>query len=288
MDKKTFNQLKVDLINNKFQINQTNLFGLGLPKTQEKCLVNKELPIIIGNSKVGEDTLCINMSSSFNCYSAHMGYCEHCNGRTNYSCYARALEDPFKNTLTQNLLCGYLFDTLSIDELIQQVSETIVKNDIKFIRYNSFGDFKSMEQFLKANTLSEFCYKEFGVVSYTYTHNKDLEIDVLEKSFITVNYSYKTGRDNVKHCITAFKWESKYLDDSKYVICNGDCYKCSYCKDKDDKRIIVFMAHGKGFKGSEMLPNGLMSVLNDIKAWDWAKFNQRLVNPSKRKLSDFI
>ena len=48
------------------------------------------------------------------------------------------------------------------------------------------------------------------------------------------------------------------------------------------------MAHGKGFKGSEMLPKGLMSVLNDIKAWDWAKFNQRLVNPSKRKLSDFL
>lgn len=287
MDKEKFTQLKVDLINGDFEITKTNLLGLDLPKTQEKCLVEKVMPVIIGNDKVGDDTLCINMSSSFNCYSAHMGYCEHCDGKTNHSCYARALEDPFKNTLSQNLVCGYLFDTLSIDELIQQVSKTIIKNDIKFIRYGSFGDFKSIEQFNKANILSEFVFKEFGVISYTYTHNKELDVNILENSYITVNYSYKTGKKDVKHCITAFKWEKKYLNDSKYVICNGDCYKCPYCKDKDDKRIIVFMAHGKGFKGLEMLPKGLIDVLNDNKAWDWAKYNQKLCNPSKAKLSDF-
>ena len=98
MDKKQFTQLKIDLINGDFEVTETNLFGLDLPKTQEKCLVDKTLPIIIGNNKIGDDTLCINMSSSFNCYSAHMGYCEHCDGETNHSCYARALEDPFKNT----------------------------------------------------------------------------------------------------------------------------------------------------------------------------------------------
>ena len=82
MNKKEFKQLKIDLMNSKFEITKSNLFGLGLPKTQEKCLSNNELPIIIGNSKIGEDTLCINMSSSFNCYSAHMGYCEHCESQS--------------------------------------------------------------------------------------------------------------------------------------------------------------------------------------------------------------
>lgn len=288
MDKATFTQLKVDLINGDFEITETNLLGLNLPKTQEKCLVEKEIPIIIGNDKVGDDTLCINMSSSFNCYSAKMGYCEHCDGVTNKSCYARNLEDPFKNTLSQNLVCGYLFDTLSIDELIQQVSKIIIKNDIKFIRYGSFGDFKSIEQFNKANILSEFCYKEFGVVSYTYTHNKELDIDILKNSYITVNFSYKTGRNDVKHCITAFKWDKKYLDNSKYVICDGDCYKCPYCKNPNDLRIIVFMAHGKGLKGTKMLPKGLLNVLKDIKAWEWAKYNQSLVNPNKKTLKDFL
>ena len=47
------------------------------------------------------------------------------------------------------------------------------------------------------------------------------------------------------------------------------------------------MAHGKGFKGLEMLPQGLINVLTDIKAWDWAKYNQKLVNPNLAKLSDF-
>lgn len=288
MNKKEFTQLKVDLIKGDFEVTETNLFGLDLPKTQEKCLVNKELPIIIGNSKVGEDTLCINMSSSFNCYSAHMGYCEHCNGKTNYSCYARALEEAFKNTLSQNLICGYLFDTLSIGDLFKQVSDIIIENDIKFIRYNSFGEFKSIEQFEKANTLSRLVFERFGVISYTYTHNRELDIETLKNSHITVNFSYKTGRNDVKHAITAFKWDKKYLDDSKYVICNFKCKNCSYCKDKDDLRTVVFMAHNCGYKGLEALPYGLIEVLNDIKAWDWAKYNQKLVNPTKRKLSDFL
>lgn len=287
MDKETFTQLKVDLINDDFEVTKANLFGLNLPKTQEKCLVEGLLPEIIGNEKIGDDTLCINMSSSFNCYSARMGYCEHCNGQTNHSCYARALEDPFKNTLSQNLVCGYLFDNLDINDIIQQVSKIIVEKDIKFIRYNSFGDFKSIEQFNKANILSEFAFKEFGVISYTYTHNKELDVETLQNSYITVNFSYKTGK-NVKHCITAFKWDKKYLDDSKYVICNGNCYKCSYCKDKDDMRIVVFMAHGKGFKGLDILPKGLINVLTDIKTWDWAKYNQKLINPNKKSLSDFL
>ena len=101
------------------------------------------------------------------------------------------------------------------------------------------------------------------------------------------NLSFK-GSEKVKRCITAYTWDKKYLDNSKYIICNSKCEKCPYCKDKNDLRTIVFMAHGKGLKGLDMLPDGLIDVLNENKDFDWAKFNSKLSNPKQLTFDDFL
>ena len=157
-----------------------------------------------------------------------------------------------------------------------------------FVRFNSNGDILDDKMLSDVNKFAKMLIKDSSnnlKVAYSYTHNKDLDLDIATN--ITFNISYKTDKA-VKKTVVAFRWDKKYLDNSKYVICNGKCFNCPYCKNKDDKRTVVFMAHGGGFKGLDMLPDGLIDVLNAQKGLDWAKFNASLINPLNKTLSDFL
>ena len=49
-----------------------------------------EMPSKIGNLKIGEDTLIINVNHALNCFSDKMGYCEHCK-----DCYAKKAPNTY-------------------------------------------------------------------------------------------------------------------------------------------------------------------------------------------------
>lgn len=246
------------------------------------------VPIKLGNSKIGDDTMILNLNHGLNCYSSKMGYCENCN-----TCYAKEYQSTYKNSCLFGLASEINFNNLGITEIIKGIEnkfkKEFKKNKIKFLRFNESGDFTSFESFKKANQIAKHFFQNYGIISYSYTHNKELlkHIDYIDNSYIVVNWSIKTPK-NSKRCITAYEYNKKYLDNSKYVICNGECKNCSYCKDKDDKRIIVFMARGKGLKGLNMLPEGLIDVLNENKLFDWCKFYSKIVNPSRLTLDDFL
>lgn len=262
-------------------------------KIAKKWLNNDVLPYSIGNNKIGNDTLVFNCSTALLCPSALKGHCDVCK-----ACYAVNNEVTYGLPFVRNLLSLKKLLTVSIEVLatntIKMISTDNVKKDGKkakeaiFIRFNSNGDILDNKMLSDVNKFAEMLIKDSSnslKVCYTYTHNKDLNISIADS--ITFNLSYKTNKQ-VKKTIVAFRWDKKYLDSSKYVICNGKCFNCPYCKNKDDKRTVVFMAHGGGFKGLDMLPDGLIDVLNAQKAIDWAKFNASLVNPSNKTLSDFL
>lgn len=271
-------------------LNNAILFGFKIAK---KWLNNDVLPYSIGNNKIGNDTLVFNCTSALLCPSSLKGYCSICK-----ACYAVNNEVIYGTPFVRNLLSLKRLLTVDIEVLanntIKMISTDSTKKDGKkakealFIRFNSNGDILDSKMMLDINKFATILIKDSSnnlKVCYTYTHNKDLDVSMADS--ITFNLSYKTNL-KVKKTIVAFNWDKKYLDNSKYVICNGECFNCPYCKNKEDKRTVVFMAHGGGFKGLDMLPNGLLDVLNAQKALDWAKFNAKLVNPLNKQLSDFL
>ena len=266
------------------------LFGF---KIAQKWLNNDVLPYSIGNSKIGNDTLVFNCSSALLCPSALKGHCE-----VSKSWYAVNNEVVYGIPFVRNLLSLKRLLTVDIDILINNTVKMIATDNTKkdgkkakealFIRFNSNGDILDDKMLSDVNKFAKSLINDCSnnlKVAYTYTHNKDLDISIADS--ITFNLSYKTDKPT-KKTIVAFSWDKKYLDNSKYVICNGKCFNCPYCKNKNDKRTVVFMAHGGGFKGLDMLPDGLIDVLNAQKGLDWAKFNASLVNPLNKTLSDFL
>lgn len=259
----------------------------------KEWLNTNALPYSIGNDKIGNDTLVFNCSTALLCPSDLKGHCEVCK-----YCYAKNNEIVYGTPFLRNLISLHKLLTVNIDSIIYDTIESIRTNKTKkdgktakeavFIRFNSNGDVLDDNMLI---AIDKFAYSLINdnsnnlKVAYTYTHNKDLNLNLSEN--ITFNLSYKSDV-KAKKTIVAFKFDKMYLDDSKYVICNGKCLNCPYCKDKDDKRTVVFMVHGGGFKGLEMLPDGLIDVLNDNKARDWSLFNSKLINPSRLTLDDFL
>lgn len=271
-------------------LNNAILFGFKIAK---KWLNDDVLPYSIGNDKIGNDTLVFNCSTALLCPSALKGHCDVCK-----ACYAVNNEVTYGLPFVRNLLSLKRLLTVSIDDLIANTIKAIATDNVKkdgkkaketlFIRFNSNGDILDSEMLSNINKFAKSLINDCSnnlKVAYTYTHNKDLDVSIADS--ITFNLSYKTNL-KAKKTVVAFKFDKKYLDNSKYVICNGKCFNCPYCKNKDDKRTVVFMAHGGGFKGLDMLPDGLIDVLNAQKGLDWAKFNASLVNPSNKTLSDFL
>ena len=239
------------------------------------------MPHKVGNLKIGMDTIIINVNHALNCFSSKSGYCENCN-----CCYAKKSSSNYKNSCLYGLASEINFNRLSVNQIIKAIEKTVKEaKNIKFIRFNEAGDFKSLEQFLKANQVAKHFFDTYDIITYTYTHNKELlsNKEDIKNSYIVMNWSIKAG-DGFKSAITCNNPSDlpKYLSEpAKYIICLGDCHNCSYCKDKDDLRTVVFINHFK--KSIEAgLKLGLsetdLSRLEAQKYIDYGKFLMKLTN----------
>lgn len=239
------------------------------------------MPHKIGNLKIGDDTIIINVNHALNCFSSKNGYCENCN-----CCYAKKSSSNYKNSCLYGLASEINFNRLSVNQIIKAIEKTIKEaKNIKFIRFNEAGDFKSFNQFLKANEIAKYFFEAYDIVTYTYTHNKELlkHKEAIKNSYIVMNWSIKAG-EGFKSAITCNNPSDlpKYLSEpDKYIICKGKCHNCSYCKDKSDLRTVVFINH---FKKS--IEAGLRLGLSETdlkrleaqKYIDYGKFLMRLTN----------
>ena len=227
-----------------------------------------EMPSKIGNLKIGDDTLIINVNHALNCFSDKMGYCEHYK-----DCYAKKAPNTYKNSFLYGFASEIQFNKLSIGEIIQSLEKQFIKplksGEIKFIRFNEAGDFKSFDIFKKANKVAEYFFKEYGIVSYSYTHNKELKDQqkAIKNSYIIINWSFSMDKE-YKQAITCNKLEDlvKYYNDDNYIICTGKCYHCSYCKDKNDLRTVVFVNHYKDTIEAGLKAGLSLNQLKDLEA----------------------
>lgn len=243
----TYDKLKENL-NVKKVLNQNEMTDLLFKyshiskNTKSIEYYNKNImPMKIGNDKIGTDTLIINMSTCFNCYSYKNGYCKA------KKCYGKALQEIYPNSLLYGMACEINWNRLSEKDIIKQIDYKFLENDIKFIRFNEFGEMKNINDFNKTNNIAKYVNKEYDAISYLYTSNKELDIDTLINSNIVTNFSYDTNRDDTKMCSIINKNEVKqYLKDDDVIICNGKCLHCPYCKNKNEFREVKFIKHGNG------------------------------------------
>lgn len=249
---KKFKDLKEKINNNNKFINDTDkLISIvkefkGVSPTSKALdyVNNNVMPVKIGNEKIGDDTIIINTNHALNCYCSKKGYCN-----MKKDCYAKKSSNTYVNSCLYNLAAEINFKKLSAEKIISDIEGVInsADSDIKFIRFNEAGDFINYDLFKKANKIATYFMKKYDIISYTYSHNKELEeyITDIYNSNIVLNYSYniKTSLD-VKKCIVIDKSDIyNYINDNNYVICGGVCSNCSYCKNKKEKRTVIFVNH---------------------------------------------
>lgn len=280
---KKFRDLKEKISNdNKFIYDTDKLIsivnefkGLSATSKANEYINNKIMPVKIGNEKIGDDTIIINTNHPLNCYCSKKGYCN-----MKRDCYAKKSSNRYINSCLYNLAAEINFKRLSVEKIITDI-EKIIKTadtDIKFIRFNETGDFINYKIFKKANKIATYFKNKYDIVSYSYTHNIELDnIKDIDKSNIVLNYSYdvKTSLD-VKKCIVINKSDIyNYINDNNYVICGGVCSYCSYCKNKKEKRTIIFVNHkNKSTKKilKEVLSKKDLIKLESLKLKDYSEF----------------
>ena len=242
------------------------------------------MPSKVGNTKIGNDTLIINVNHAFNCFSDKSGYCENCN-----QCYAKKAPNTYPNSFLYGFASEIGFNKLSVTEIINSIEkrhkEAFKAKSIKFLRFNEAGDFKSFNLFLKANEVAKHFYNKYNIISYTYTHNKELlsHKEAIKNSYIVMNWSIEAG-DGFKSAITCNNPSklSEYLSQpDKFVICKGKCHNCSYCKDKTDLRTVVFVNHFKQTIEAGLEAGLEIEAINRLEAQkyiDYGKFLMKLTN----------
>lgn len=281
---KKFKDLKEKINNNNKFINDTDKLisivnefkGLSATSKALDYVNNNVMPVKIGNEKIGDDTIIINTNHALNCYCSKKGYCN-----MKKDCYAKKSSNTYVNSCLYNLAAEINFKKLSAKKIISDIEEVInsADSDIKFIRFNEAGDFINYDLFKKANKIATYFMKKYDIISYTYTHNKELEeyITDIYNSNIVLNYSYdvKTSLD-VKKCIVINKSDIyNYINDNNYVICGGVCSNCSYCKNKKEKRTVIFVNHkNKSTKKilKEVLSKKDLIKLDALKLKDYSNF----------------
>ena len=177
-----------------------------------------------------------------------------------------------KNSLSQLRFIQIEVNKLAF-ETAKAVKSILTKselNNLRFIRFNVNGELLDDYQLEKLNIFAGILKKELGIkIAYSYTHNRML--DLSKASEIVFNSSFE-DKSNQKNCLIKFGWNPDLMQDKSIIVCNGDCNRCSYCKNPLESRTVIFLTHGGKYKGVKEIPEQYMDILNKEKEDDYVEF----------------
>lgn len=183
----------------------------------------------VGNTKLGKDTVILNMTSATDCPSKKLGLC-----KLSHKCYAMKAERQYPACLPFRRRQEDQWTNESIKSIVDSIKR---KKNIKFVRMSEAGDFRSQDDVEKLFALAHELTKE-NIKVYAYTARNDL--------------SFENSPDNLVINGTFFKVDNQFTPVPQVpdlqalrpneVICDGDCPNCNYCKEKGD-RIIYIKIH---------------------------------------------
>lgn len=201
----------------------------------------------VGNTKIGKDTLIINMGSTKECSSKKLGLCKI------EKCYALKAEIQYPNVLPFRMRQENYWlstDAIGIVEDISYVWKFNGSRDIslKFVRVNESGDFHSHKCLTKLIHIAKMLP---NITFYTYTHRSDIVDNGTYKrlpSNLIINCSNfnRKGLNTFKAIVSVKVHSMKQIPKFRKEIlkfadfaCVGDCSICGYCKKQHGKVIGV-------------------------------------------------
>jgi hypothetical protein len=185
--------------------------------------IKSRLPHKLGNKKIGLNTIVFNIGPAHECISLKKGLCQVEN-----KCYALRDEKRYPNTLNYRLNQAKAWDTLTVKQIAHELFNTILKHDIKFIRFNESGDFRNQADLTKLKRIARILS---FIPFYGYTSRSDLRLNKLPSNLIINGSGFM-----VSNMFEAIK-RADITDNM--VICPGSCIECHLCKSKANRDIKV-------------------------------------------------
>ena len=224
----------------------------------------------LGNLKIGEDTLILNMGPAYGCPSDTLGKCA-CSA----VCYAKKAEKQYPGARAYRRRQKFYWLQTSADDILNDIKHILenkrfretysnrlrpLKQKIQYLRLNESGDFWSQKCVNKLDHIARGLRREYNIITYTYTARDDLHFEnchfavkgsghfhgnngaciVRTQAVIDEN---KSGQGNAY--IEKFHGHTRY-----FAICPGDCSKCILCKEFNNLN-IVFPLHTSGKKAKK-------------------------------------
>lgn len=177
-----------------------------------------------GNDKLSKKVLNFNLTSTTQCPSRALGLCNIA-----HKCYARKNEEFYgEKNISHHDKQGIYFDRLNDFEFMFIVSQkyhnAIIYNGVipEFLRISVFGDIRSVYDVYRLDRLAKYCKELFNIVTYTYTHRKDL-LEVLKST------------ECIVICGSGFMVHNNFLPIEAKSIAEYDCISYKKHVTKGDK-----------------------------------------------------
>jgi len=199
------------------------------------------------NSKIGTDTLILNMDTAKQCMSAKLGLC-----KIGSACYALRKEIRTPEAMAKDVRQKEQWACMTAEGLASAIQKVLDQDpEIKYVRLNEAGDFRDASDIEKLKKIAE---KVQGVMFYTYSHRSDLKEQLqnvaknvvingsgfmLDNAFMGVNVDdYLEVIKGVKEArIKVVNGEK--VEPLKTTECIGDCSICDKCKVKRGMNIFL-------------------------------------------------
>lgn len=143
-------------------------------------------------------------------------------------CYAYRDEKRYPNVLKYRIKQQKAFNGLKPKDIAIELLKTILKYNVKDIRFNESGDISNQRELDKIIAIAEYLY---FIPIYGFSANKELDFSYLPNNLIingsgfmvdnSFNVIAKNDKSNYKH------------------ICKSDCTICNLCKSKKGLDIKV-------------------------------------------------
>ena len=191
--------------------------------------------IKFGNKKLPKTTAIYNIGTWFLCPGRLEGYCE-----LHQECYAKKRE--VMGSVINSRLNNYYFwkindaETIAMFIVYSIKAEQLKGNQVNLLRFNEVGEIENEEDLLKMIDVSNIVYMKTGIKSYTYTHNRNLNYDIIRPNLTICGSGFM-----IDNCFTVVKPEDykKYVQDHNCIECPQNCGDCgSICARKLGVEIV--------------------------------------------------
>lgn len=187
--------------------------------------------IVFGNKKVPKTTAIANTTSWFLCPGRLRGFCElhevcydKCREVMGNACQSRLNHDLWWRSNDSRMIAMFYVYSIQAENLKHPESK------ITLMRFQEVGDFRNQDDLNKMIEVSNILYKELGIESYTYTHNRELNFDIPRPHLCICGSGFMI--DNQFTVVPPNEYE-KYTANHKCFKCPQKCEMCnSICSQK--------------------------------------------------------